>query len=79
MHNHSLEGSATPEDMHYIVSDSTSECFDTRDIADLDTWECVSDGAWFGQVEYSLDLKYTLIGHNELFNYSYETGLIVAG
>lgn len=33
-----------PEDLHYIVSKSTKECWDTRGPTALDLWACVSDG-----------------------------------
>ena len=34
----------SPGDLHYIVSKSTRECWDTRGAAALDLWACVQDG-----------------------------------
>ena len=33
-----------PADLHYIVSKSTQECWDTRGANTLDLWACVQDG-----------------------------------
>ena len=33
-----------PADLHYIVSKSTQECWDTRGAETLDLWACVQDG-----------------------------------
>ena len=33
-----------PADLHYIVSKSTKECWDTRGPTALDLWACVPDG-----------------------------------
>lgn len=33
-----------PDDLHYILSKSTQECWDTRSTTALDLWACVQDG-----------------------------------